>query len=97
MEISNAGGRRTAVDIELFLVRAVGAQAGCQNTTVGDGTRRLCCLQYQRASAIAEQDASRAVVPIENAREGLRAYHQNTPGQSAANIGISRGNRIDEA
>ena len=70
------GGRGAAVDIELVAVAAVGAQLrGDEHAATRPAVARAR-LQHDRPGAVAEQDAGRAVLPVEDAREGLGADHQ---------------------
>ena len=70
-----AGRGRAAVDIEDVVLAAVGMEMGRQHAAVaGAACRRR--VQHHRAGAVAEQHAGAAVVPVEDAREGLGADHQ---------------------
>ena len=57
----------------------------------------LAGAQHHRAGAVAEQHAGAAVVPVEDAREGLGADHQRAcaPGRAQEVVGDRQ--RIDEA
>ena len=71
------GRGRPAVDEQLGLVAAVGAQMRGYHAAVGGGLARLLLrLQNHRARAIAEQHAGAAIIPVEDARESLGADHQ---------------------
>ena len=54
-------------------------------------------LEHQCAGTIAEENAGRAVGPVEDAREGLGADDQHALGHAAADIEISGCHGIDEA
>ena len=70
------GRARTAVDVEQVLEAAVGADARRQDAAVLAAAELRLRLQHDRAGAVAEQHAGAAVLPVEDAREGLRADHQ---------------------
>ena len=65
-----AGGRGPAIDEQQIIVAAVGMELGRQDAAVG-----LLGAQHQRAGAVAEQHAGRAVVPVEQPAERLGADH----------------------
>ena len=67
---------RPAIDVELGLVPAVGAQMRGQHAAIVAAAGLLLRLHHDGAGAVAEQHAGGAVVPIEDARERLRADHQ---------------------
>ena len=92
-----AGRRRPAVDVELFLVLAVGAEMRGEHAAVGDRARALLRFQHDRAGAVAEEHAGRAVAPVEDAREGLRADDQRALPLPGLQHRVGRGERIDEA
>lgn len=92
-----AGRRRPAVDIELVAVGAVGAQLRRQNAPISLGPGRLLRLQNDCAGAVAEQHTRRPVGPVEKPREGLCADDKSAFGEAAANIGVGRRHRVDEA
>ena len=85
-----AGRRRPAVDVELVLVAAVGAEVRGQHAAVA-ARRRCPRLQHHRAGAVAEQHAGRAVGPVEDAREGLRADDQRALGLAGADQRVGGG------
>ena len=89
--------RRPAVDEELVLVRAVGAQAGRDDAAIGNLALILLDLEDQRAGAVAEEDAGAAIGPVEDTREGLGADHQHAFGEPALEVEIGGGDRVDEA
>ncbi|MOA02083.1 hypothetical protein D3C78_1215190 [compost metagenome] len=88
---------RSAIDIELFLVRTVGTQLRGQNAAIGGGTLAFAGFKNQRAGAIAEENAGGAVLPVENAREGFGTDHQDALGHAAANIEVGGRYGINEA
>ena len=95
-----AGGarrRRPAIDIELVLVPAVRTQMGRQNARVRCQPDAGGLLDDNGAGAIAEEHGGTPVGPVENARERLRADHQDTPRQSGPDVGVGGGQRVDEA
>ena len=53
--------------------------------------------QHERAGAVAEQYAGRAVLPVEQAREGLGADHQRGPGLARDQKLVGHREREDEA
>src|SRR5262249_56189223 len=69
---------RTAIDVELSLVAPIRAQMRAEDAAVLARAGFALRLHHDRASAVAEQHASGAVAPIEDARKGLRPYHQRT-------------------
>ena len=62
---------------------AVGAQMGRQQAAVGGLPVLLLGAQDHGAGAVAEQDAGAAVLPVEQAREGLGADHERGLGLAA--------------
>src|SRR3954453_3124460 len=76
---------------------AIRAQMRGQNATVGGLTRLLLCLEHHSAGAVAEQHASAAVAPVEDARERLGADHQRALVGAAAKKIVGGGERKDEA
>jgi hypothetical protein len=56
-----------------FLVAAVGAQPAV------DDARFVRRFQHHRAGAVAEQDAGTAILPVDDAGEGVRSDHQRPP------------------
>ncbi len=91
------GRGRTAVDIQLGFVPAVGAQVRGQHTGIRHGAGLLLRVQHDGAGAVAEQHAGGAIVPVENAREGFRADHQRALEGSAAQEIIRGRNREHKA
>ena len=91
------GRGRPAIDIELGLVPAVGAQMRGQDAAVGWRARLLLRLQHDGAGAVAEQHAGGAVVPVENAREGFGADHQRALERAGAQEIVGGRQRKDEA
>ncbi|ENN85877.1 hypothetical protein RHSP_17726 [Rhizobium freirei PRF 81] len=87
---------RPAVDVELFLVRAIGAQACGQHAAIRVGAAPLARFENQRTGAVTEENAGRAIRPIEDAGKRLGADDQHTLGKAAANIGVGSRHRIDE-
>ena len=57
----------------------------------------LLGLQHDRAGAVAEQHAGAAVVPVEDAREGLGADHQRGRGEAALDHAVGDRQSVDEA
>ena len=57
----------------------------------------FCGLDHHRAGAVAEQHASRAVLPIEDAREGLGADHQRALELTAFQVIVGGGQGKHEA
>ena len=72
-----AGRGRAAIDIELVPIASVGAETGGQNAPVRQSAVQLLGLDHDGAGAVAEQDAGRAILPIEDAGEGFGADHQS--------------------
>ena len=71
-----AGRRRAAIDIEDVVLASVRMQMGREDMAAAR-PRLGHRLQHQCPGAVAEQDAGAAIVPVENAREGLGADHQS--------------------
>ena len=91
------GRGRPAVDVELVLVAAVGAQMRGQNAAVVAGPGCSLRFQHHRAGAIAEQHAGGAVVPVEDAREGLGADHQRALEAPGLQQSVGGRQRINKA
>ena len=67
-----AGGRGPAVDVEHSLWRP----SAWSRVASMPGVSPSSADEHQRAGAVAEQDAGGAVLPVEDAAEGLGADHQ---------------------
>ena len=52
--------------------------------------------EHHRAGAVAEQDAGRAIAPVEQPREHLGADHQRRIGQSRLDLRVGLRQRVDE-
>src|SRR5688572_17755012 len=63
----------------------------------GMDSRLLGRREHHRPGPVAEEHAGAAVVPIEDAREHLRAHHQSLLVHARSDETIGRGKRIDEA
>ncbi len=70
---------------------------GRENTAVGRSALPLAGAQHDCAGAVAEQHAGAAIVPVEDAREGLGADHQHRVRLAAAQEVVGGRQRIDEA
>ena len=70
---------------------AIGMQVG------GEDAGRLARTQHHGAGAVAEQHAGAAVVPVEDAREGLRADHQRGRSDTALDETVGDRHAVDEA
>ncbi len=68
-----------------------------EDAAIGGGALALGGLEHDGAGAVAEEDASRAVVPIENARESLRTDHQGPSMRPRGEEFIGRRQREDES
>jgi len=68
-----------------------------QDAAIGRGAGLLLRLEHDGAGAIAEQHAGRAVVPVEDAREGLGADHQRPLVRACAQERVGDRERVDEA
>ncbi len=91
------GRGRTAVDIELTAVAAVGAQMRREQTAILARAGLVDRLHDHRARAVAEQDAGGAVGPVEDAREGLRPDHQRALEIAALQVLVGGRDREHEA
>ena len=68
-----------------------------QHAAVARFARLRLRLEHDRAGAVAEQHAGAAVVPVENAREGLGADHQRALGGARAQEIVGGRERKHEA
>jgi hypothetical protein len=68
-----------------------------QNAAIGGRALPFGCFEDDRTGAIAEENAGRAVVPVEDAGESLRPDHQHALGQTTTYIGVSSRDGINEA
>ena len=76
---------------------AVRAQARGDHAGRGEPAVARARLKHDRPRPIAEQDAGRAVAPIQDARKGLGADHQRAPVRAGTQEFLRRHDRIDEA
>src|SRR6267142_776857 len=88
---------RTAIDEQFRLVPAVGTQMRREDAAVRGLAGLLLRLKHDGAGAIAEQHAGATVIPVENARKGLGAYHQRALESAAAQKIVRGSEREDEA
>ena len=79
------------------MLAAVRMQRVGQYAAIGRGALALLTLEHDRARAIAEQHAGPAVVPVQDAREGLRADHQRGAGQAVLDQAVGHGHTVDKA
>ncbi len=77
------GQGRAAVDIEQVMQPAVREQLGVEDAAVGIGPLPLARLHHEGAGAVAEQDAGRAVGPVEQLRHRLGADQKDGLGLPA--------------
>ena len=87
-----AGRRGTAVDEQQIVVAAVGVELGRENAAFA-----LLGAEHERAGAVAEQHAGRAVFPVEDPAEGLGADHQRLVRIARAEHRIGDRQRVEEA
>ena len=62
-----------------------------------DDARFVGCTQHDRACAVTEQNAGRAVVPIDDAAERFRADDQSLFRHAAFNVGVGSGQGVHKA
>ena len=91
------GGAGAAVDVEQVLEAAVRADAGGQDAAVVAAAELRLRLQHDRAGAVAEQHAGAAVLPVEDAREGLGADHDGALELAGLEEIVGDGQGVDEA
>ena len=91
-----AGRGRATVDVESVVVAAIGIEMGREHAAF-DCAVTLGGLQHHRAGTVSEQDTGRPVLPVENARKGLRADHQCIACLTKPEKIIGDRKRIDEA
>lgn len=96
-EADGLGRTRAAIDIELVLVAAIRADMGRQHAAIGERALAGAGFQHDRAGAVAEEDASGAVLPVEDAREGLRTDDERGLGGARGQELVGRREREDEA
>lgn len=77
--------------VEQALVAAVRRQLGMQDAWL------VGLAQHHGAGAVAEQHAGAAIIPVQHARHDFGADHQRLLGQAALDVGVGRGQRVDEA
>ena len=70
---------------------------GRKHAAVGAVALALAGLEHQRAGAVAEEHAGRAVLPVEDAGEGLGPDHQRVPRLPGLEEVVGDGERVDEA
>ena len=76
---------------------AVGMQRVGQDPAIGSSTLAFLRLEDDRAGAVTEQHAGAAVVPVEDAREGLRADHQGSRCKAVLDQAVGHRDAVDEA
>ena len=74
---------------------AVGVEPGGEDAPVA--VRLSSAFEHDRAGAVAEQDAGRPVLPVEDAAERLRADHQRMIGHAALEHIVGDAERVEEA
>src|SRR3546814_14745531 len=89
--------RYAAIDVEQVMEPAVGMDVGRQDAVVPVVASALFGGQDDGTGAVAEEDAGTAVLPIENARKGLRTDHQDLVGLPQTNEIVRQRQRVDEA
>ncbi len=72
---------------------SVGVEPGREDA----GVAALLSREHDRAGAVAEQDAGRPVLPVEDSAERLRADHQSVIGHAALQHIVGDRQRVEEA
>ena len=83
---------RAPIDIEEFIVAAIGMEAGRQ-----DAGLAVLTFKHDGAGTITEQNAGRAVFPIKDAAEGFGANDERALHIARADHRVSNRERIEEA
>ena len=96
-EAGSLGRGRAAVDVEDVVLAAVGMKRVGEHAAIGRRPLALFGAQHDRAGTVAEQHAGAAIVPVEDAGEGLGANHQCGRGKARLDQAVGHRKAIDEA
>ncbi len=91
LQVARPLGLRRAVRV----IKEIAMTAICAEVA-GQDAGRFGRLQHHCSGTVAEQDAGRSILPVDDARQGLGADHQRTLRGAAGNEAVGHAQRIDE-